>query len=61
MSSYFNEKGEVILLVVARDIQDKKDNRPSLRREQTPGTNRSGDQNDKKKDDEQPTLHRRDG
>ena len=59
-SEFQDVKTRLLKLQNRRRLQDRKDNRPSLRREDSPGSNRSEDQKDKK-DDDHPTLHRRDG
>jgi predicted Zn-dependent protease len=57
-------KSRLALLQNRRKVDDKKETSPSLRRGQPSGNTSDGDQNQKdqnqKKDDDQPTLHRRD-
>jgi predicted Zn-dependent protease len=52
-------KSRLAQLQNRRKIDDKKETRPSLRRGQPSGDTNDSDQN-QKKDDDQPTLHRRD-
>jgi predicted Zn-dependent protease len=59
-SEFQDVKGRLAKLQNRRLRLDHKDSSPTLRRGQPSDTNRSGDQNDKK-DDDRPTLHRTDG
>lgn len=66
-SEFQDVKARLAKLQNRRRVEDKKENRPSLRRGQGSDTNRGTDQTDdtnkddnNKKDDDHPTLHRRD-
>jgi predicted Zn-dependent protease len=63
-SEFQTVKSRLAKLQNRRKVEDKKESRPSLRRGEPSGNTNDSDQNQKdqnqKKDDEQPTLHRRD-